>query len=163
MIFVFDMDNTLSYGVDRLYKHPLHLNPKDRKNKDTSTLWKEYYQGCSEDKPVDGILKLLHILQEIPNVKIIILTARDENARQETEIWLKKHNVKYTEIYMRQINQCKKAALVKKDCILEIQKKYGQITLIFEDDIRNIKMFQELQIPVIKPDTLSLIDIIEKI
>lgn len=157
MIYVFDMDNTLSYANERLYKHPLYLEKEYIKDKNISELWKEYYDGCSNDKPVEGVLKLLHTLQSLPDTKIIILTARDENARNETEVWLKKYNVNYSEIYMRQIGETIPASEVKKNCILKIQKKYGNIDLIFEDDIRNVKVFQDLNISVIKPDTLSLI------
>lgn len=154
---VFDMDNTLSYALARLHKHPLHISPEIRKDKPVSELWKDYYEGCSHDRRVDGVLKLAHILQADKGNRIFIVTARDEQAREETEVWLKKHHVYYTEIYMRPINVTKKAALVKRDCVLELERKYGKVDLILEDDIRNIKIFQEMGISVIKPDTLGIL------
>lgn len=151
---VFDMDNTLSYATDRLYKHPLHLKPSARVGRPIIELWKDYYKGCSDDKPVQGVVNLAHLLND---KNIFIVTARDEQARDETELWLTKHNINYKEIFMRPINIKIKATEVKKQAIKQIISRFGSIDLILEDDIRNIKVFLEMGWPVIKVDTLCLL------
>lgn len=145
---IVDMDNTLSYSKSREYKHPLKLRNDNTTAEEFSQMWKEYFEGCSNDLPVKGVVKLITTLQETSN--IMIVTARDTTAMDETGEWLKKHGINYHSIWMRQKGDTRPASEIKREILKQIEKYYGTVDLAFDDDERNIKMFREENIPYVK-------------
>lgn len=148
-IIIVDMDNTLSYAIDRDHKLPYKLKLDYEPTKeDITRLWNEYFRGCSEDRPIMGMVNLVKMLQE--NNVIIIVTARDESAKEETMQWLHNHGILYTGLYMRKIGETKPGKEVKREIINKIRDMYGSVDLAFDDDQRNIDMFIEENIPYVK-------------
>ena len=80
----------------------------------------------------------------------MIVTARDTSAMDETSDWLINNGIVYHSIWMRRKGDTRPAAEIKRDIIKDIEKNYGKVDLVFDDDERNIKMCREENIPYVK-------------
>lgn len=143
VIFV-DMDYTLSIPKHREHKLP-HKIPEysSLEVSDKLDLWKEYFKGCSEDPRNEDIIKIVNILSN--TCDIIILTARDYTAYDETKLWLENNNINYSNILMRDVGDQRPAPVVKMEIINNWKSvnPNSVIDLIIDDDERNIKEFEK--------------------
>ncbi len=69
----------------------LARHEQDVKGDDLST----YKHDCLNADPSDSMKKLLSLGDEV-----IIITARPQQLRQVTELWLNKHNIKWDSLYL---------------------------------------------------------------
>ena len=90
------------------------------------------------DVPVEPVLALLK--DQWLRQKIVILSARPEICRQQTEFLLQKHGIKYDALILRK-DRAQHATEFKSDCIKYIQQNFGEITYVIEDDPQNVRMF----------------------
>jgi predicted kinase len=81
--------------------------------------------------------------QEGKDIRIILMSGREDKFRPHTERWLKKHNIFYNELYMRTAGDFRKDAIVKR----ELYDKYiaGNYTVLFVMDDRDqmIRMYRD--------------------
>lgn len=146
---IFDMDYTLS-----IPKHREHLLPYKMSDYDSYplckkiSLWKDYFLDCISDPPVESMVELAKILNEKYN--IIVVSARDESARKNTEQWLINHGIEFHSVHLRQIGDVRPAKEIKLEIIKNIEKNFS-IKLIFDDDIRNADYLKEHGYLVIRP------------
>jgi predicted kinase len=116
-----DIDNTLSNTSHR--EHFLRNGKKD---------WKGFFANMDKDpvnmwckQLIDGMSNVCHIL---------ICSARPENYRQQTEDWLKSHNINYDQLIMRNRQDRRNDSIVKEIMYeFEIRTKYD---LLFSVDDR---------------------------
>ncbi len=81
---------------------------------------------------------------------LIISTARPEFLREVTELWLSKHGLVPTQVYMRPNNQeGVPDPEIKFAHLRDIQEKYGQPIVWADDNPGNIEMLRENNVPVI--------------
>ena len=108
-----DLDGTLAILHDR--------NPFDAKRCETDLL----------NIPIAEILKTYHQ----KDVKIILMSGREDNARSQTMNWLLYNKIPYNALYMRASSDMRKDAVVKK----ELYEKHikGQFFVQFVLDDRN--------------------------
>lgn len=148
-IIIFDMDYTLS-----IPKHREHLLPHKLPDYNSFTLckkissWKEYFLDCVNDPPIESMVELAKILSD--NFNIVIVSARDESARKNTEQWLNNHGINFHSVYLRQIGDVRPAKDIKLEIIKEIETN-NKIRLIFDDDIRNTEYLKQHGYLVIRP------------
>lgn len=90
-IIVFDIDGTLADGEHRMY-----LIRGDGK-KD----WQAFFNKALDDPPHHEIQWLNHIMAQLDDVEIVVLTARPEKRRDVTEQWLLEHGIKHTELILK--------------------------------------------------------------
>ena len=136
MLYVFDIDGTLSLVEDRL-KY-LEQNPKN---------WDSFYDACWQDKPNTNIIELCKILMD--NEKVIFLTGRRENCRQITSWWLKHHAIGlYTDrLLMRPDGNFEHDAIVKPELLQQYLIDHeidDKDVTIFEDRDSMVKKWREL-------------------
>ena len=132
-IICFDLDGTVS-EISRFYTCLVRTEPKN---------WTAFKMHIPQDKPISQILFLWKLLQDQDNVKIIVSTARDEGCREETEKWLKKHDLKYEKIFMREKGFHGDDVIVKLENAKKIEEEFGKIDMIFDDRNKVVKAYTE--------------------
>lgn len=141
MIVIFDIDNTLCNNSKR---YELASNNSGEINWDV--LYD--YDNVIEDSPILPTIELIRWYYEY-GYKIVIFTSRPMITKLATEDWLKKHNVLYHSLYMRE----EKYHYIKD---VELKKKMydeyidGQVVCAFDDSQEIINLWLGLGIPCFK-------------
>jgi len=125
--YCFDIDGTLA-----------HMNGK-RGPFD----WKQ----VGKDDPDYTLVELASMIDHNTNDLIIILSARDEVCRTETEAWLKKHGVTYYALYMRPENDNRKDTIVKEEIYRTHIEGRFNVRAIFDDRDCVVQMWRSLGLP----------------
>jgi predicted kinase/uncharacterized HAD superfamily protein len=117
----FDIDGTIASheGIRGHYDHDMYL----------------------EDRVVDHVAKHLSFYT-CEGTKVIILTARDEDGRTQTEAWLKKHDLPYDALVMRAAGDSRPDYVAKKEMLLKLMEVYF-IEACYEDRLRNVNMMRD--------------------
>ena len=138
-VVICDLDGTLCDINHRL--HFARQNPKD---------WKSFFAGIKDDVVRLDVLTRVANLQD-QGCKIMFVSARPENYREPTEIWLEKalngyriHEV----LIMRESHDKRPDTEVKKD-IYEKYLKHLNIVTVFDDRPSVIRMWREKGLNVI--------------
>ena len=119
--YIFDLDGTLCN-----IEHRLHYIKRDKPD------WDLFNENCHNDEP---IIPVINICRLLGNTHYIILCSGrmgTPSVRKKTEDWLKKHNVQYTELYMRKEGNYKSDHIVKEDMYELINMRY-HIAGVFDD------------------------------
>ena len=91
-----------------------------------------------EDTPIVPVVSLISDLSK--RETIVILTARPEFCRDQTERLMRTHGIVYDSVVMRK-DIMQSGVDFKELAIFEIQKKYGQVKFVVDDDPENVRMF----------------------
>jgi hypothetical protein len=129
---IFDLDGTVCDVSHR--QHFIKTKPRN---------WDAWNAGILQDKvnlPVVMIFKSLQLTYK--NLKLIILTGRSDDYKNETQLWLNKHDLKYDELYMRKCGDHRDDTEVKGELVDIIESKYN-ILCVFEDRKRVVDMWVE--------------------
>ena len=86
-----DLDSTLA---DTRQRHHMVL-PGDQRD---DTDWVAYSLACEADDPIEGTCQLVRILSA--DHRIVVLSRRDEAARELTTQWLERHRVPFDELIL---------------------------------------------------------------
>jgi len=121
----FDLDSTLCNTSQR---HHL-INQEDK----PSTDWVAFSMACGEDTPFPGAVRLAQLLYET-GFRIVILTGRDEPARNLTVSWLLRHGVSFDDLLMRVEGDDRHNPEYKADRIVEYCEQTGAIPELLVDD-----------------------------
>ena len=101
------------------------------------------------DQPNLITIHMVKEMAEYLNAEILIVTGRDQVCRAETEEWLNKQDIKYTNLFMRPAGDKRKDTIVKQEIYRErIEPKYN-VFIAFDDRPRVIKMYREMGVKVI--------------
>jgi len=119
-----DADNTLSDA-----SHREHYVQGPKKN------WPAFFAGMSED-PVNGWCKKMTVGMSYCS-HILICSGRPEDYREQTEKWLKYHDIPYDQLIMRRTNDSRKDSIVKEIMLeFEIKTKYNLLFCV--DDRKQV-------------------------
>ena len=88
---------------------------------------------------------------------IAIVTARPDQYRDQTVVWLKRYGVYYHSLHMRYTGDHRPSTDVKRE-IYENLKGYGQVWLAIEDRSSNVVMWRELGVTCLQCQDGSLVD-----
>ncbi len=139
-VAVFDLDGVLADNTYRLH----NVTQPDKKDNN----WSEFYKGIPKDKINLPIKHLLFDLYKRGHY-IIILTGREgtEQVRMDTEKWLIDYGIPYKRIIYRREKNYYPAPTFKKEIMKHLITAFGiENILVFEDDAKVIKEYQELGI-----------------
>lgn len=138
---VFDIDGTVAKVGDRIKYIDGTTKKKD---------YKKFYQGCTEDKPIQPLIDMAQTFF-IRGYIIIFITGRMEYVREETEAWIKKHfnyGFKYQHLFMRDSNDTRPDTETKPELMERLFELEGiepsKIKFIFEDRSSMVKKWREL-------------------
>lgn len=98
--------------------------------------------SVGEDEPHTDIISLVSLLGG--HEKVIIMTGRDGSCLEETETWLKKHGVRYDEIYIRAAGDMRKDSIVKEELFRKnVESKYN-VLYVIDDRNQVVDMWRSM-------------------
>lgn len=135
---VLDVDGVLldsSKVFEELFKRKLKGDEK----------WEYFRENCNGSDVIfiKNSLKFIQALNK--EVKIILLTARNEKCREATEARLKAENFIYHELYMRPENNYEESDTLKSKILFELTGIYDIIAFI-DDELSNCEAAKNLGI-----------------
>lgn len=133
-LVIFDIDGTLADCTHRLH----HI-----KGGATSKNWDAFFADCPNDKPITDNISMLRLMWELGFV-IILASGRSSVVKQETIEWLKKHNVPYHDMFMRNKKDHRPDFQTKQDILTNIKMKYmdKKIFCVFDDRDQVVSMWR---------------------
>jgi phosphoglycolate phosphatase-like HAD superfamily hydrolase len=133
---VFDIDGVLSDAAGR--QHYLDDEVRD---------WRGFFDAAGEDPLIDDVARLLDLLE--PGLVIVLLTGRPLRVRDLTVDWLERHHVRWDLLAMRARGDYDAAPVFKQETVEALRNRGFDLRLAFEDDRRNVEMFQRSGVPCI--------------
>lgn len=133
---VFDMDGVLSDAAGR--QHFL-----ERGNRD----WDAFFEACGDDALIDEVARLLDVIDA--DHRIVLLTARPIRVQVNTLAWLKRYDLRWDLLIMRNFGDYGASREFKRRSVEELRAYGFDLRLGFEDDQRNIEMFHQEGIPCV--------------
>ena len=109
MIIACDIDGTLFNN-----EHRVEFIPQDKSHADN---WRRFNELHIYDEPIQYRIKFLRLLAMMPGVRIVYITGRSDEFRDETIARLNLVQAPKGNLYMRQSDDHRKAAYVKIDII----------------------------------------------
>jgi phosphatidate phosphatase APP1 len=126
---IVDIDGTLADISHRRH----HIEGKRKR-------WGKFFKAMDKDLPIPEVAARVRQLNQ--NHTIILVSGRPEEYRTQTEQWLKKHQIPYQQLYMRQSGDFRPDDVVKQE-ILDKHLKKEDIKLVIDDRPRVIRMWRE--------------------
>jgi hypothetical protein len=130
MIYIFDIDGTLSDASHRL--HFIQKEPKD---------WTGFFSAAVDDQPIWEVItvaRALHAAHEI-----VLVTGRSESIRALTRQWLIKYRVPFSLLLMRKEGDHREDYVVKAELLEDSMFLGGKIGGAFEDRQQVVDMYRE--------------------
>ena len=134
---VFDMDGVLSDAAVRQH----YLEGPGRRD------WDAFFDACGDDPLVEEVACVLSLLD--PALQIVLLTARPQRVRPQTQAWLKRYELRWDLLIMRDYGDYSAAREFKRWTVRELRDEGFELALAFEDDRRNLEMFRAEGIPCV--------------
>lgn len=119
-----DLDSTLADTRPRR-----HLSP----TVDPTKTWLDYSLGCADDLPMPGVIKLVSLLRAA-GWRIEIVTGRHAQARADTIDWLRRHDVPYHRLRMREPGDPDEALDLKLAVIDDLTAWGYFVALVIDDN-----------------------------
>ena len=133
---IFDVDGVLADATHRQY-----LVTGNRRN------WDMFFELCSKDPLIEPTATVARLID--PNLTVILLTARPSWVAPETLGWLERHGVRWDLLIMREHGDYSMARDFKEFTVAELRTFGFDPELAFEDDMRNVHMFERVDIPCV--------------
>lgn len=130
---IFDLDGTLADCEHRV-KHV----------RDGNRNWAAFHAGIPDDGVMEPVAMIYRTMVANPDMRVFLLTGRNESDREITENWLYKHKLTgYDALHMKQKPHMKDTE--QKGAVLDmLVHTYGQMPVaVFEDRPRVVKMWNE--------------------
>jgi uncharacterized HAD superfamily protein len=133
---VFDMDGVLSDAAGR--QHFIEWPDPD---------WAAFFEACGDDQLIDEVARLLDVIG--PEHRIVLLTARPIHVRPQTLAWLKRYELRWDVLIMREFGDYGASREFKRRTVAELRAYGLDLQLAFEDDRRNYLMFHQEGVPCV--------------
>jgi hypothetical protein len=133
---VFDMDGVLSDAAGR--QHYLERPRRD---------WQAFFEACGDDELISEVARLLEVISD--EHRIVLLTARPARVQPQTLAWLKRYQLRWDLLIMRDFGDYGASREFKRRTVFELREFGFDLRLAFEDDRRNYEMFHEEGIPCV--------------
>lgn len=134
---VFDIDGVLSDAASRQH----YLEGPGRRD------WEGFFNACGDDPLIEEVACLLHLLD--PALQVVLLTGRPVKVQPQTRAWLKRYDLRWDLLIMRDFGDYSAARSFKQGTVNELRTYGFEPRLAFEDDRRNLEMFRSEGIPCV--------------
>lgn len=92
----------------------------------------------------------VHIILSAYSNEIIIVSGREDRFKNQTENWLKKHNIKYSQIFMRYSGDRRSDDVIKREIFYsKISGRY-HIDYVLDDRLSVCKLWHSLGLPLFR-------------
>jgi hypothetical protein len=132
---IFDIDGVLSDAASRQH----FIDGPGRRD------WDAFFDACGDDPLIEEVACLLHLLDG--DLFVVLLTGRPIRVQTETVAWLKRYEVRWDLLIMRDFGDYSAAREFKRWTVSDLRRFGFQLRLAFEDDRRNLEMFRAEGIP----------------
>jgi len=133
---VFDLDGVLSDAASR--QHYIEAGRRD---------WNSFFEACGDDPLIEEVACLLHLLDA--RLQIILLTGRPLRVQPQTVAWLKRYDLRWDLLIMRDYGDYAAAREFKRWTVSDLRHYGFDLRLAFEDDRRNLEMFRAEGVPCV--------------
>lgn len=133
---VFDIDGVLSDAGTRQ-----HFIEKGRRD------WEAFFDACGDDPLIEEVAQLLHLLDQ--SLHLILLTGRPLRVQPQTLAWLKRYELRWDLLIMRDYGDYSAARQFKQWTVADLRQYGFDLQLAFEDDRRNVEMFRGEGVPCV--------------
>ena len=130
-----DIDGTIADCTHRL--HWIQSKPKN---------WRAFSAATERDAPIKETIEVITALHTYPHHRIIFCTARNEENRTATIVWLVKNVGTWIldcSLYMRKNNDHREDSIVKQEMLDKIRLDGYNPTLVFDDRSRVVEMWRK--------------------
>lgn len=134
---VFDIDGVLSDAATRQH----YLEGPGRRN------WDAFFEACGDDPLIEEVACLLSLLD--PGLQVVLLTGRPLKVQTQTVAWLKRYELRWDLLIMRDFGDYSAARSFKQGTVAELRTYGFDLRLGFEDDRRNVEMFRGEGVPCV--------------
>ncbi len=133
---IVDLDGTLA-----LNSHRYHYIDKSKVIKPN---WETYFEECDKDRPNLPVIESIKALKA-QGYFIYIFSARGDIVKGKTIKWLKKYDIPFDHLTMREMNSYTPDEELKKSWLLSIYPNYqDDILCVFDDRDKVVKMWRSL-------------------
>lgn len=129
---IVDLDGTLCDVEHRV--HHVQNHPKN---------WHAFNSAMDQDKSYFWCLELIAAMKT-RGYKILFVTGRDENFRDKTEAWFKKHKVDYDELYMRPARDFREDSDIKEEIYYTKIANNSEVLFIVDDRKSVVERWRKL-------------------
>lgn len=133
---VFDLDGVLSDATRR--QHYLEWPRRD---------WETFFEECGEDQLIAEVARVLECLDD--DLNVVLLTARPIRVQPQTLGWLRRYDLRWDLLVMRDWGDYMAAPSFKRLTVHELRGYGFDLRLAFEDDQRNVDMFHDEGVPCV--------------
>ena len=119
---LFDLDGTLADN-----SHRQHFLLGDKKD------WDAFFDAQERDVPNDPIVALYKALFASERFSVLVVTARPERYRKNTEKWFANHEIPLGRMLMRVDGDRRSDEVIKREMLVEL-KQEGSLPLFVVDD-----------------------------
>jgi hypothetical protein len=133
---VFDLDGVLSDAAGR--QHFLEWPQPD---------WEAFFEACGDDDLIAEVARLLEVIAD--EHRVVLLTARPIRVQPQTLAWLKRYELRWDLLVMRDYGDYGASREFKRYVVGELRGYGFDLRLAFEDDRRNYLMFHQEGVPCV--------------
>jgi hypothetical protein len=133
---IFDLDGVLSDAAGR--QHFLEWPQPD---------WESFFEACGDDDLIAEVARLLDVIGD--EHRIVLLTARPIRVQPQTLAWLKRYELRWDVLIMRDFGDYGASREFKRFVVGELREYGFDLRLAFEDDRRNYLMFHQEGVPCV--------------
>lgn len=130
--FIFDLDGTIADCEHR--RHFIATKPKN---------WPAFFAGIPHDPVIEWVAATARKTYAIGQKDVIIVTARHEGCRENTEAWLQKHGIRYHAIYFRALKDNRDDTIVKSEILDQVLADGYKPVLVYDDRPKVLRMWNE--------------------
>ncbi len=109
--------------------------------------WDAFFERCHEDPLIEEAARLLQVIDR--RYPIVLLTGRPVSVMELTIGWLNRYQLRWDLLIMRDYGDYAAARHFKARETARIRQAGLSPVLAFEDDVRNVEMFQAEGIPCV--------------
>jgi len=132
---IFDFDGTLSDARDR--QHFVTNGNED---------WDGFFAAVGDDAPIVEITEFYKNMANSDFYNVAIFTGRPERVKQQSENWLKKHNLPVVDIYCRKDDDKRHDLVAKREIYENFVADGREVAFIVEDRNSVVNMWREMGI-----------------
>lgn len=130
MNIICDLDGTIALDHGRAhFLHPIETRD-----------WDAYFEACHTDQPSLPTIEVLKALA--PWHKIFILTGRKATVHEKTVEWLKKYQVPWNSLQMRNVNDRTDDHILKEQWASQLNLTPSNTLFVMEDRQRVVDMWR---------------------
>ena len=131
---IFDIDGVLANATSR--QHFITEGNHD---------WKSFFSACGGDEIIPESVRLLELLSS--DITRVLLTGRPAAVQEETVEWLKRKNLPWDLLIMRDRGEYADSLTFKRQAVRRLKVMSFDVSLALEDDPLNHEMFVEEGVP----------------